>query len=158
MGTEAAPVMFGIPFAICLVILIVNALGERKRQNDRERVLGLGRGRVSSGYLGALGAFLVFCVVGAYRENTLEMALSYFYVFGFLLLIFLTVIFLPLLALLRHAGLVSLLGVLCVSLVLAIGVGFIPGLSVLPSVVVGGILGFAFSIAARLPLLRSSGS
>ena len=156
MGTEAAPIVAGIPFAVCLVVLLVFALTERNRSDRPERILGLGRGRLARGYLGALGVVLILSILDASPQRRLEIALLYdFPGYGLMLVAFLTLLFLPILALLRKFGFASLLGVCCVGVGIAGGAGLaFDGVVLLPAAV-GGILAVAFSLAADLPLVRS---
>ena len=156
MGSEAAPILFGIPLVVCVVVLLIFAATEHKRSEWGERVLGLGRGRLARGYLCALGALLLISILLEGPERRLEIAIFYtFPVFGILLIVFLTVLFLPILALLRKLGFASILGVVGVGIGVAGGVGLFFGGPFLSLALVGGILALAFSVAAKLPLTRS---
>jgi hypothetical protein len=155
MGTEAAPILFGIPFAVCLTVLLVFVLRERRRSEHAERVLGLGRGRLAAGYFGALCVLLAWCIVASLLDGEPQVAALYFIVFGLLLIVMLTVIVLPIFALLRKFGWLSLLGIVCVGIVLSVTLGILFGGVVVPSALVGGTMSAAFSVAARLPLVRS---
>jgi hypothetical protein len=157
MGSEAAPFLFGIPLVACLVVLLIFALTERKYSDKSERLLGLGRGRLARGYFGALGALLLVCVFLAGPERRVEVAVFYFFpVFGMLLVAFLTLLFLPILALLRRFGFASALGVVGAAAGVAGSIGLAFDGAFFSSMLGGAILALAFSVAANLPLVRSN--
>jgi hypothetical protein len=77
-------------------------------------------------------------------------------VFGPVVMVTLTLVGLPLMALLRRFRAASVLGVTITSSVVVISLGRLAGENLLASFVVGCLLGTGFALAARFPLLRSA--
>lgn len=155
MGAEGAGTWLGIPFIIGVLVLVVLALTDRRRAGE-ERLLGLGHGRIAAGYLGALGVLLLISVWDTRNTQYPAVALLYVAAFGLILILLFTVLGLPLIALLRMFRFASVLGVTITGAVIAIPIGQIIGASLVQSVADGFLLAGGFSLAARLPLVRST--
>jgi hypothetical protein len=162
MGLEILP-LFWIPLLIILGILIALLFSERRQADRTERILGLGRGRIVKGYLSTLGTLLLLLYIGEILDEPFSwqqmgiVVLYFFPAFAVMMLFLLTVLGLPVMSLLRKFGYLSLAGVVCMNMVVttALGLLFSTGMDIVLAALAIGILTLAFSLAARLPLLRS---
>jgi len=156
MGVEGAGVWLGVPFVISVLVLLVLVISDRRAQANERRALGLGRSRIAAGYFGALGMLILLSTWETSGDPHPGMTALYVIVLGLPLIVFLTVVGLPLIALLRMVRLASVVGVTISGALLAIPVGLLLDTNLLQSAATGGLLGVAFSVAARLPLARSA--
>ena len=172
MGTEWVIPVLGLPFFGSLILLAVLDIRHRRVVPEPARTLGLGRGRIAQGYLGVMAASL--CIAswlmwgqlqwglssGNYpRESAsayaVELFLFYFISLGTFTLVGLTVLGLPVLALLRRVRLLSALGLgLMAAIVCALL--YWRGAPAAEAVLGCLLLAAGFSLAARLPLVRSA--
>jgi hypothetical protein len=189
MGSEIAIPVFGPLILLGVVALVLLAIAGRSSGPAESALLGLGTRRLAKGYLGALVVLAVYNYVDTIDlshtkvtrgDVTAAEAARYFwgwYVFGLclitpLVIFFITVLGLPLLALLRRFGFASVLGGLVGSQLVALCFTLCV---VLPlenqwchshlwkcllsdftqTAVLSGALALGFVVAARLPWWRS---
>lgn len=172
MGTEAVIPFLGIPFLLCLVILIALAL---QREDDRDttaRTLGLGRKRIAAGYLGALfvAVFVAAWLMqgqlrfrlenGNYPRTELwayafELQLFYFILCGWSALFVLTLLGLPGLALLRRPGAAPVAGFVAGAILAGVLLALWWDRPVLQSAFISACVALGFAFGAKLPRLIS---
>lgn len=190
MGSEIAIPVFGPLIIIGVVALLALAIAGRKSVPTESSMLGLGRRRIAMGYLGALivlAGYNYFETIDLSHlkitrgDVTAAAAAQFFwgwYVFGLCLItpfaiFFLTVLGLPLLALLRQFGFASVFGAFVVSQLVALGLSLFVSQflnnpwcdshfwkclfsNFRPTATVVGVITLGFVIAARLPWWRST--
>jgi hypothetical protein len=156
----AAALVFLLP--IILGILLVSLLSERSQADRTNRFLGLGRGRIAKGYLGALSALLllvyIYWVPNEFHFwRQVSFILFFLFVYAIPLTSLLTVIWAPLMSVLHKFGYLSVVGLVCISMacVIALSLLFGAGTKTGWLSLISAVLALAFSLAARLPLLRS---
>ena len=188
MGSEAAIPLFGPLIIIGVATLLCLALFGR-RVPPESALLGLGRRRLAMGYLGALAVLAVSNYIDTVDLSHTKVtrgdvtdaeAAQYFwgwYVFGLCLvtpfvIFFLTVLGLPLLALLRRLRFASVAGGVAASLLVALCLSlFVTVLdnqwchshlwkcsvaNFTDTAILAGALALGFVLAARLPWWRSA--
>jgi hypothetical protein len=188
MGSEIAIPLFGPLIIIGMVALLVVALARPRSTPAESATLGLGKRRLAMGYLGALVVLAVYNYIDTVDlshtkvtrgDVTAADAARYFwgwYVFGLCLMtpfaiFFITVLGLPLLALLRRLRFASVLGALAasqlVALCLSLCVTFLDNQwchahlwecsrsNFTSTAILAGALTLGFVLAARLPWCRS---
>jgi hypothetical protein len=154
VGVEGIGNWLGIPFLVCVVVLLFLALSDR-RGVSQERLLGLGRGRIAAGYLGALCMLVLVSLWDTRNDPRRVFTILYVIVFGPVVIVLLTLIGLPMIALLRRLRFASVLGVSATGAIVTmlLGTMFEPVYAL--SAAYGFLIAAGFSIAARLPLLMS---
>lgn len=189
MGSEAAIPFFGPLIIIGVMALLYLAIFGRKPVSSESALLGLGRRRLAMGYLGALAVLAAYNYIDTVDlshtkvtrgDVTVAEAARYFwgwYIYGFCLItpfaiFFVTVLGLPLLALLRRLRFASVFGAVAVSQLVSLCLSLCVVLffenqwcdshrwkcfysDFTPTAALACALTFAFVIAARLPWWRS---
>jgi hypothetical protein len=189
MGSEIAIPIFGPLIIIGVAALLYLALAGRSFVRTESALLGLGRRRLAMGYLGALMVLAVYNYIDTVDlsrarvtrgDVTAAEAARYFwgwYIYGLCLItpfviFFITVLGLPLLALLRRLEFASVLGGVAMSQLVALCFSLCVVLFLdnqwcdshtwkcfysdfMPTAVLAGALTFGFVVAARLPWWRS---
>lgn len=172
MGTEAVIPLFGPLFLGCLVLLVVLAARRQRGIGSRDLLLGVGRRRIARGYLASIAVAVAIAVwmtqgqlrwgleFGSYRkeaafEYAVELFLFYLVTFGVLVVFVLTVVGLPLLALLRRLNFNSIVGVIFLSLVVSAGISWLLDASIIEVAAVCIVVAVGFACGAKLPLCRS---
>ena len=173
MGSEIALPVFGPIVLLAAIFFAVVAIKGRGRVTSEQSTLGLGRTRISLGYLGALLACVPvalwmsrddarFKVENHYltAETALRYQLGWALTFYFLItpfvLLLITVAGLPTLALLRRVRLASIVGVFFACLVVVVGISLLLGAPSGEDAIMCIIVAAGFAAGARLPLFRSS--
>jgi len=189
MGSEVAIPLFGPLIIIGVMTLFYLAIFGRRPASSESALLGLGRRRLAMGYLGALAVLAAYNYIDTVDlshtkvtrgDVTAAEAASYFwswYIYGLCLMtpfaiFFVTVLGLPLLALLRRLRFASVCGAVAVSQVVALCLSLCVVLFLenqwcdshwwkcfysdfTPTAALACALAFAFVTAARLPWWRS---
>lgn len=190
MATDFAVYYFALPVLIGILVLFVIAFAGRKRVTSSKSFLGLGRSRIAFGYLGSLLALLIYSAIDSVvlgrakvaldevtameaHKLTLGWTLYLFILFTPFVVILLSVVGLPTLAVLRRIRLASVSGALVASQLAAASFSVWP--AVYPSNLwceshrlqcVGGAytsasilcatVALGFGVGSRLPWLRGS--
>jgi hypothetical protein len=172
MGSEIAVPVFGPIVLICTIALVIVAISGRRRVVSTASILGLGRTRLALGYLGALVASVPVAIWMAWDDAKFKVgnhyitaeaaakyqpgwSLTFYFILAPIAMVLITVLGLPLLALLRRVRLASIVGVLAASLAIAVILSYwmdsvsFEDLAIFETVTAG------FVLAARLPWIRS---
>jgi hypothetical protein len=172
MGTEIAIPVFGPLSLAGLSILVYLAVSGGRKIVTASSMLGLGRSRLALGYLGSLVALAGWCYlqtidlshtkVARGDVSQAEAARDFFDWFLTLLCIetpvtmfVITVIVLPLLAVLRRIGFASVIGLVSISQMVAFCCSRIDSSSFASDALLAGALTGGFALAARLSWWRS---
>lgn len=172
MGTEWVIPVLGLPILGCLILLVVLAIRSRVGLATENRVLGLGRGRLAAGYLGALAAALVVSAwmtrgqltfgleSGNYAKEAASsyavgLFLYYFIALAFFVILLLTVVGLPVLAGLRRMRLASTTGAALAAALIATLLALWWHAAIVESIAIWTLVAVGFSLAARLPPVQS---
>ena len=172
MGSEIAVPVFGSVVLIVAIYLAVVTIRDRRQHVSEASTLGLGRGRIALGYLGALAASIPAAIWMAADDAqsqvrndyiSAEQAAQYWpgWILNFYCLltpfamVLITVIGLPLLGLLRKVRLASVAGALGGACILAFAVYYWEDAISALNIGIFALVTAGFVLAARLPWLLS---
>jgi hypothetical protein len=172
MGTEWVIPVLGVPLLGFLLLLVVEVIRGSRIAIADERVLGIGRVRIATGYLGALAATLIVAAwfmqgqlrwglqSGNYPKDAAaayatELLLFYFISLGVAVIVLTTVLGLPLLAGLRRVRLASVAGLGLVTTILAGCISWLADGPILEPAGVCALVAIGFGLGAGLPSLKS---
>jgi hypothetical protein len=172
MGSEIALPVFGPIVMFGAIALIIIAIRSRGRLVSAASTLGLGRRRIALGYLGALMASIPVAVWMARDDARFQVenhyisqadaaryqpgwSLTFYFILTPIAIVLITVVGLPVLALLRKVRLASVAGALGAGLVFSVLLSYWMD-SVSPeSIAIWETVTAGFVLAAGLPWIRS---
>jgi hypothetical protein len=172
MGSEIALPVFGPIVLLVAIAMIIVAIRGRGRLVSGASTLGLGRSRIALGYLGVLVASIPVAMWMARDDARFQVAnhyispeaavryqpgwsLTFYFILTPIAIFLVTVLGLPLLALLRKVRLASAAGVLGVSLILSVVLSYWMDSASTSNVAIWETISAGFVLAARLPWIRS---
>jgi hypothetical protein len=171
MGGEGAGIWLGIPLLAVLLLILLKLVsfiehrpeesehgpesaGGERQLDTSNRTLGLGRSRIATGYLAAMFALVPIVLLLARQD--LGVAILAVLMFVPLLVLLLTIVGLPLIALLRRLGVASGVGFTLSCGLIGLLTGMVFDWTMWASALVAVVLAAAFSVGSRLPLLKSA--